>query len=142
MANKDVRDWIDGIKAAGELKIITGAEPKEEIGGIVDIYMRGIHASTNRKLADLGITQANSQTSQLTDQLSYEINGCLIGQPAFCIKLCLGVCYVDMRYIHWDHIQRHADVTEVKLPARSAERTHRCAEHCARFAVCWWMRRP
>ena len=40
MANKDVRDWIDGIKAAGELKIITGAEPKEEIGGIVDIYMR------------------------------------------------------------------------------------------------------
>src|SRR5215467_254285 len=42
MANKDVRDWIDGIKAAGELKIITGAEPKEEIGGIVDIYMRGI----------------------------------------------------------------------------------------------------
>ena len=42
MANKDVRDWIDGIKAAGELKIITGAEPKEEIGGIVDIYMRGM----------------------------------------------------------------------------------------------------
>ena len=40
MPNKDVRDWIDGIKAAGELKIITGAEPKEEIGGIVDIYMR------------------------------------------------------------------------------------------------------
>ena len=40
MANKDVRDWIDGIKAAGELKIITGAEAKEEIGGIVDIYMR------------------------------------------------------------------------------------------------------
>jgi UbiD family decarboxylase len=42
MANKDVRDWIDGIKAAGELKIITGAEPKEEIAGIVDIYMRGM----------------------------------------------------------------------------------------------------
>ena len=29
-----------GIKAAGELKVIKGAEPKEEIGGIVDIYMR------------------------------------------------------------------------------------------------------
>jgi hypothetical protein len=29
MANKDVRDWIDGIKAAGELKIITGAEPRK-----------------------------------------------------------------------------------------------------------------
>ena len=40
MANKDLRDWIDGVKAAGELKVIKGAEPKEEIGGIVDIYMR------------------------------------------------------------------------------------------------------
>ncbi len=40
MANKDLRDWIEGVKAAGELKIIKGAEPKEEIGGFVDIYMR------------------------------------------------------------------------------------------------------
>ncbi len=40
MANKDLRDWIEGVKAAGELKLIKGAEPKEEIGGIVDIYMR------------------------------------------------------------------------------------------------------
>ena len=40
MANKDLRDWIAGIEAAGELKTIKGAEPKEEIGGIVDIYMR------------------------------------------------------------------------------------------------------
>jgi UbiD family decarboxylase len=40
MANKDLRDWLKGIEAAGELKIIKGAEPKEEIGGIVDIYMR------------------------------------------------------------------------------------------------------
>src|SRR5215467_8894856 len=40
MANKDLRDWIDGVKAAGELKVIKGAEPKEEIGGIVDIYQR------------------------------------------------------------------------------------------------------
>ena len=40
MANKDLRDWIAGIEAAGELKIIKGAEPKEEIGGFVDIYMR------------------------------------------------------------------------------------------------------
>ena len=40
MANKDLRDWIEGVRAAGELKVITGAEPKEEIGGIVDIYMR------------------------------------------------------------------------------------------------------
>src|ERR1700694_6232204 len=40
VANKDLRDWIDGVKAAGELKVIEGAEPKEEIGGIVDIYQR------------------------------------------------------------------------------------------------------
>jgi hypothetical protein len=40
MANKDLRDWISGIEAAGELKTIKGAEPKEEIGGFVDIYQR------------------------------------------------------------------------------------------------------
>src|SRR5207245_11366305 len=40
MPNKDLRDWIEGVKAAGELKMIKGAEPKEEIGGIVDIYQR------------------------------------------------------------------------------------------------------
>src|SRR5262249_7638480 len=40
MANRDLRDWIEGVRAAGELKVITGAEPKAEIGGIVDIYMR------------------------------------------------------------------------------------------------------
>jgi 4-hydroxy-3-polyprenylbenzoate decarboxylase len=40
MANKDLRDWISALEAAGELKVIKGAEPREEIGGIVDIYMR------------------------------------------------------------------------------------------------------
>jgi UbiD family decarboxylase len=40
VANKDLRDWIGGIEAAGELKVIKGAELKEEIGGIVDIYQR------------------------------------------------------------------------------------------------------
>src|SRR5579862_7496490 len=40
MANKDLRDWIKGVAAAGELKTIKGAESKEEIGGIVDIYQR------------------------------------------------------------------------------------------------------
>ena len=40
MANKDLRDWIEGVAAAGELKTIKGAEPKEEIGGFVDIYQR------------------------------------------------------------------------------------------------------
>src|SRR5260370_37970341 len=40
LANRDLRDWIEGIQAAGELKVIKGAEPKEEIGGIVDIYQR------------------------------------------------------------------------------------------------------
>ena len=40
MANRDLRDWIDGIRNAGELKVITGADVKEEIGGFVDIYQR------------------------------------------------------------------------------------------------------
>src|SRR5437870_2226438 len=40
MANKDLRNWISGIEAAGELKVIKGAEPKEEIGAFVDIYQR------------------------------------------------------------------------------------------------------
>ena len=36
MANRDLRDWIEGVRAAGELKAITGAEPKEEIVIILD----------------------------------------------------------------------------------------------------------
>src|SRR5215467_8142149 len=40
MANIDLRNWISNIAAAGELKVITGAEPRQEIGGIVDIYQR------------------------------------------------------------------------------------------------------
>ena len=40
MVNKDLREWISSIEAGGELKIIKGAEPKEEIGGFVDIYQR------------------------------------------------------------------------------------------------------
>ena len=40
MANKDLRNWISEIAAAGELKVIKGAEPKQEIGGIVDLYQR------------------------------------------------------------------------------------------------------
>ncbi len=40
MNNKDLRDWIGEIEAAGELQRISGAEREEEIGGIVDIYQR------------------------------------------------------------------------------------------------------
>ena len=40
MANIDLRNWINDIAAAGELKTIKGAEPKQEIGGILDIYQR------------------------------------------------------------------------------------------------------
>jgi len=36
MATPDLRDWIRGIEAAGQLKSIKGAERKEEIGGFVD----------------------------------------------------------------------------------------------------------
>src|SRR5262245_58543608 len=96
-----------------------------------------LDTSTNCKLTVLGITQADGQIPKLTDQLSYEINGRLVDQPALCIKLRLGVCYVDMRCIHGNHIQRDADVTEVKLTPCSAKRTHRRAEHCAGLAVCW-----
>jgi 4-hydroxy-3-polyprenylbenzoate decarboxylase len=44
LANPDLRDWIAQIEAAGELQRVNGAERMEEIGGIVDLYMR----STNR----------------------------------------------------------------------------------------------
>ena len=40
MANKDLRDWLAAVEKIGELKTIKGAEPKEEIGGIVDLYQR------------------------------------------------------------------------------------------------------
>ena len=40
MAQKDLRSWIAEIEKAGEVKTIKGAGPQEEIGGIVDIYMR------------------------------------------------------------------------------------------------------
>ena len=40
MANKDLRDWLAAVDQIGELKTIVGAEPKEEIGGIVDLYQR------------------------------------------------------------------------------------------------------
>ena len=40
LANKDLRDWIGEIDAAGELHHIKGAGTKEDIGGIVDIVQR------------------------------------------------------------------------------------------------------
>src|SRR2546426_3407147 len=40
MANPDLRDWLAQMEAAGELQKVSGAERKEEIGGIVDIYQR------------------------------------------------------------------------------------------------------
>lgn len=40
MPNKDLRDWIGAIDAAGQLKTIKGADLSEEIGGFVDIYQR------------------------------------------------------------------------------------------------------
>ena len=40
MANKDLRDWIGELEAAGQLHTVTGAGHEEEIGGIVDIAMR------------------------------------------------------------------------------------------------------
>ena len=40
LANKDLRNWIAELEAAGELHNISGAEPKEDIGGIVDVVQR------------------------------------------------------------------------------------------------------
>ena len=40
MANRDLRDWLDGVAAIGELTTITGAEHREEIGGLVDVFQR------------------------------------------------------------------------------------------------------
>ena len=40
VANKDLRDWVDELDAAGQLETVTGADREEEIGGIVDIAMR------------------------------------------------------------------------------------------------------
>ena len=40
MPTKDLRAWIAELERAGEVKAIKGANTTEEIGGIVDIYMR------------------------------------------------------------------------------------------------------
>ena len=37
---QDLRSWLDQMRAAGELKDVSGANPTEEIGGIVDFYQR------------------------------------------------------------------------------------------------------
>ena len=42
MANKDLRNFLNEIEAIGELKRISGAASTEDIGGIVDIYMRDL----------------------------------------------------------------------------------------------------
>ena len=47
MANKDLREWISSIEAGGGNKISKGAEPKEEIGGFVDIYQRKMEPGVN-----------------------------------------------------------------------------------------------
>jgi hypothetical protein len=42
--NPDLRDWLAKMQAAGEIQTVRGAETTEEIGGLVDLYMR----QTNR----------------------------------------------------------------------------------------------
>jgi UbiD family decarboxylase len=42
MSNKDLRDWLSAVEGIGELKTIKGANTEEEIGGIVDLYMRNM----------------------------------------------------------------------------------------------------
>jgi UbiD family decarboxylase len=40
VANKDLRDWISDLEANGQLQVVSSADREEEIGAIVDIYMR------------------------------------------------------------------------------------------------------
>ena len=40
MSKQDLRSWIAAMEAAGEIQHVSGANHLEEIGGIVDIYMR------------------------------------------------------------------------------------------------------
>jgi UbiD family decarboxylase len=42
MAGQDLRAWIAEMEAADQLQRVLGAEPEEEIGGIVDVYQRRI----------------------------------------------------------------------------------------------------
>src|SRR5436853_5771036 len=44
MPNPDLRDWLAKMQAAGEIQTVRGAQTTEEIGGLVDLYMR----QTNR----------------------------------------------------------------------------------------------
>src|SRR5215207_5038140 len=39
-SRQDLRGWLERVRAAGELQEISGAEREQEIGGIVDLYMR------------------------------------------------------------------------------------------------------
>src|SRR5262245_20590526 len=37
---QDLRAWIEALRAAGEVTEVSGAEREQEIGGIVDLYIR------------------------------------------------------------------------------------------------------
>src|SRR5262245_53371861 len=37
---QDLRAWLEALRAAGEVQEVHGAEREQEIGGIVDLYMR------------------------------------------------------------------------------------------------------
>ena len=49
MANKDLRDWIDGVKAAGELKVINGRGPE----GGDRRHRRHLHAQDGQPRGDV-----------------------------------------------------------------------------------------
>jgi len=40
MANKDLRDWVNDLEANNQVQHFSGVEREEEIGALVDIYMR------------------------------------------------------------------------------------------------------
>src|SRR5262249_40442408 len=81
-------------------------------------------SSRKSSLALTPAVQANRQIQQFAEQLPQEIEGRLISEAALRIEFCLSVCDVHVWGIHGNHIQRHADVAEMKLPACSTERAH------------------
>ena len=39
-SKQDLRSWLDALRAAGEVREVSGAKRESEIGGIVDLHMR------------------------------------------------------------------------------------------------------
>src|ERR1700730_5991739 len=68
--------------------------------------------------------QTQGETPQFGDQLPHQVDGGLVGQATLGIELRFCVCDVYMRRVDWNHVERHADVAQMELATRTAERTN------------------